>query len=403
VHVHGAQRLHLLGLARLGVVDRAVGHEPRPRELGHHPVALGDAVHGLGDHLADHLGGEVPLREDVAHLLLAPLGRDDEHALLRLREQDLVRRHPRLADRHLAHVDRDAHVPARRHLGGRRGEAGGAHVLDRHDRAAADQLQARLEEELLGERVAHLHARALRLARLAQVLGGERRAVDPVPPRARADGEDRVADALRDRAHQLVLLHEADAHRVDERVALVRVVEHHLARHGGHAHAVAVVADALHHAGEEVAHARRVERSEAERVEHRDRARAHREHVAQDAAHAGGGALVGLDRRRVVVRLDLECHREPVADRDHPRVLPGPLQHVGALGGRVRSTGLECLYEQCSFQSALTTPSSVKVASRPSIATSRSYSSGVSPCSATSAGVTAGSPGRGRTVTVRRL
>jgi hypothetical protein len=57
---------------------------------------------------------------------------------------------------------------------------------------------------------------------------------------------------------------------VDERVALVRAVEHHLAGDGRHADAVAVVADALHDAGEQVAHARRVEVAEAQRVEHRD-------------------------------------------------------------------------------------------------------------------------------------
>ena len=59
-------------------------------------------------------------------------------------------------------------------------------------------------------------------------------------------------------------LHQADAHRVDERIALVRVVEHDLAADGRHADAVAVVADALDDAGEEVAHARLVERAEAE-------------------------------------------------------------------------------------------------------------------------------------------
>src|ERR1700693_1202599 len=42
-------------------------------------------------------------------------------------------------------------------------------------------------------------------------------------------------------------------------------------------------------------------------------------------------------------------------------------------------------------------PSSVNVGVRPSIATSRSYSSLVIPCSATKAGVIAGSPGRGVT------
>ncbi len=84
-----------------------------------------------------------------------------------------------------------------------------------------------------------------------------------------------------------------------------------------------------------------------------------------------------------------------------PAFSPGPCSTHGAFVGSVLSTGRECLYEQCSLQSALTIPSSVNVGSRPSMATSRWYSSGVSPCSATRAGVIAGSPGRGRTVAMR--
>src|ERR1700730_10558877 len=80
-----------------------------------------------------------------------------------------------------------------------------------------------------------------------------------------------------------------------------------------------------------------------------------------------------------------------------PAFSPGPCSTNGAFVGSVLSTGRECLYEQCSLHSALTMPSSVKVGVRPSMATSRSYSSGVIPCSATSAGVITGSPGRGVT------
>src|SRR3990170_317737 len=47
-------------------------------------------------------------------------------------------------------------------------------------------------------------------------------------------------------------------------------------------------------------------------------------------------------------------------------------------------------------------PSSVKVGVRPSIATSRRYSSSLSPCSPTSAGVIAGSPTRGATAVILR-
>ena len=52
-------------------------------------------------------------------------------------------------------------VPAARHLERRAGEPRRAHVLDADDRVGAHQLEARLEQALLGERVADLHGRAL--------------------------------------------------------------------------------------------------------------------------------------------------------------------------------------------------------------------------------------------------
>ena len=83
---------------------------------------------------------------------------------------------------------------------------------------------------------------------------------------------------------------------------------------------------------EEVARALGVELAEAQRVEDRDRPRAEGEDVAEDAADAGRGALEGLDRARVVVRLDLEGDRPAVADRHGAGVLAGPHQHPRALG-----------------------------------------------------------------------
>src|ERR1700674_4982393 len=69
--------------------------------------------------------------------------------------------------------------------------------------------------------------------------------------------------------------------------------------------------------------------AEGKRVEAGDRPRAHREHVAQDAADAGGRALIGLDVARMVVALHLEHHRLAVADVDDARVLARPLDHPG--------------------------------------------------------------------------
>ena len=117
----------------------------------------------------------------------------------------------------------------------------------------------------------------------------------PSPPVLRAVEDHLVAGARRLGEVQLLVPHHADAERVDQRVAGVRRVEDHLAADVREAEAVAVAADARDDPGQHPVRVRRVERAEAQRVHHRDRPRAHREDVADDAADAGRRALVRLD------------------------------------------------------------------------------------------------------------
>ena len=133
-----------------------------------------------------------------------------------------------------------------------------------------------------------------------------------------------------------------DAHGVDERVAGVAGVERDFAAHVRDADAVAIAGDAAHNPAEQVSVPGScgriglvigVERAEAQAVEQRDRPRAHREDVADDAADSRGRSLVGLDRARVVVRLHLEDDRQAVADVDDARVLARSDEHALA-GGR---------------------------------------------------------------------
>jgi hypothetical protein len=96
------------------------------------------------------------------------------------------------------------------------------------------------------------------------------------------------------------------------------------------AEAVAVAADAGHDPGQHAVGVVGVERTEAQRVHHRHRPRAHREDVADDAADPGRPHLVGLDVRRVVVRLDLERDGVPVTDVDDAGVLADADHQVAA-------------------------------------------------------------------------
>ena len=114
---------------------------------------------------------------------------------------------------------------------------------------------------------------------------------------------------------------EPDAHRVDEHVVAVGVVEDGLAADRRHADRVPVRADAGDRAVET-----RVAVREAQPVEQGDRSRAHRDDVAEDSADTGRSALERLDRRRVVVALDLEADGLAVAEIEHSRILTWALQ-----------------------------------------------------------------------------
>ena len=219
-----------------------------------------------------------------------------------------------------------------RELRGAAAQPGRAEILHRDHARIAGELEARLHEALLEKRVAHLHRGAARCAARVEHDRREARAVDAVAAGVGADEEHEVAGTARGRARQPALLDDADAHRVDETVGPVRLVEVQLAADGRHTDAVAVSADAGHDSVEQVALMRLVERTEAQRIEERDRSRAHREDVAQDAADAGRSALVRLDRARMIVRLDLEHARQAVADVHRAGVLARSLEHPRTLG-----------------------------------------------------------------------
>ena len=295
-----------------------------------------------------------------------------------------------LAQRHLGHVDVEPDLALRRHLRRARGEPGRAEVLERDEHAAVEQLEAALEQLLLLERVADLDARPLGGVVLGQLGAGEhRRAADPVAAGARAHQHQQVARrpsaALRISRSAAAM---PDAHRVDEAVLLVGGLEVDLAADRGHADRVAVVADALDRAVEQVARARRVELAEAQRVEHRDRPRADREHVAQDAADAGGRALERLDRARVVVRLDLERHRQPVAHVHRAGVLARA--HHARAGPRWAAAGAassSACRRSAPTTSARTPPARAAFGSRPSRSQMPSYSASVRPSSRCGASV----------------
>ena len=123
--------------------------------------------------------------------------------------------------------------------------------------------------------------------------------------------------------------------------------------------------------------------AEAQRVQIGDRPRAHGEDVAQDAADPGRRALIGLDEGRVVVALHLEDRRLAVADVDDAGVLARPADHARPWSA-ASSDGAATT---CRSNARSTSPRRCRARCRfgrgPSRSRQRSYSSGVSPCWAT--------------------
>ena len=289
-------------------------------------VPLDDEAVAVDD-LANHRGLHVPLAADLQEALDVGGLHHRHHALLRLAHEDLLRREVGVAQGHEVEVDEHAAVAGRRELGGGTRDAGGAEILDAADDARLEQFEGALDEELLHEGVAHLHAGALGGAVLVEGLGREDGgAADAVAAGGRTEQDHLVADARRVGEVEVVVAQHADAQGVDERVAEVGLVELHLAADVRQSKAVAVPADPRHDSGQHPLRVICVKRAETQRVHDADGARAHGEDVAHDAADAGGRTLVGLDERRVVVGFGLEGHGVALADVDDAGVLADPGQ-----------------------------------------------------------------------------
>ncbi len=286
---------------------------------------------GVGG-LADDGEVQAPFLEDaIADVFIAGL-QHRQHPLLAFRQHHLIGRHAGFALGHLVEVQLDADAALARHFDGRRRQAGRAHVLNGGDGARGHQLQRRLDQQLFGEGVADLHRRAFGLRLVVELGRGHGGAVDAVAAGLGAEIDHVMAGLGRGRIIDLVGAGQADAHGVDQDVAVVTLVEVGLARHRRHADAVAVTADAGDHALDQTFGLLVAGIAETQGVQQGHGARAHGEDVAHDAAHARRRTLIGFDVGGVVVALHLEDAGVAVVDVDDARVLARPADD--ALAGR---------------------------------------------------------------------
>ena len=90
-----------------------------------------------------------------------------------------------------------------------------------------------------------------------------------IAPRIGANQHDHVSRTARLRSHDLVMPGDADAHGIDEWIAVVRRIEEDLAADGWNAEAVAVTANAANDVVKEIAISGLIERTEAQCIENR--------------------------------------------------------------------------------------------------------------------------------------
>ncbi|CDZ90877.1 hypothetical protein RHRU231_760036 [Rhodococcus ruber] len=340
----GVRDERVLGLRALhrAVVHRALVRDGARRHVDDGlTVPVDDEPVAVGD-LADHGGQHVPLLAHGHEGVDVLRGHDGAHALLGLAREHLGGGHAGRAHRNPLERDVHAAVAGGGQLGGRAGEAGAAEVLDADDELLAVEVEAALDEHLLGERIPHLHRRQL-LAGLrgAGFLSGtgfvtveglrrqDGHAADAVEARARAEQDDLVARARRERQVQVLRAHRPGTQRIDQGVAGIGGVEDGFAADVGQAEGVAVTTDPADHAVDDAPGVGRVRGAEAQLVHDRDRTGTHRHDVADDAADTGRGTLVRLDVGRMVVGLDLEGDRPAVADVDDAGVLTDAREHRG--------------------------------------------------------------------------
>ncbi len=297
-----------------------------------------------GRHPANHRGPHLPLgaaRQDRGQVV----GRDNgDHPFLALAGHDLEGQHGRFPQGHRGHVDVHPDPAARRRLAGSADQPRPAQVLDADHEVAIQQLQARLDEPLLLERVADLDVGPF--GRLDGGVVAEPRgcqhahAADPVAAGGGTEQDREIAGTRRPAEDQPVHRQDAQAQHVDQGVVGVALVKDQFPAHGGDADGVAVPRDPTDHPGGDPAAVGIVEGTETQWVHGGDGPGTHGEDVPQDPAHPRRGPLVGLDRGGVIVALDPQRNGNPIAGVDHAGVLTGAHQHVIRLGRQAGEVNL---------------------------------------------------------------
>ena len=236
---------------------------------------------------------------------------DDQHPLLRFRQQNLIRRHSLLSLRNPIQFDFDSRPAPTRGLTRRTGQPRRAHILhSNHQIRPRIQLQTRFKQQLPHKRISHLHRRPIRLALLRQIPRGKRRPRQSIPPSLRPDIKNRIPHSLRRPTPNLIVPQRPQTKHIHQRISLIRGIKHQLPTHRGYPHTVPIVRNPSHHSMNQRPRPfsslpLRLRPSKSQRIHKRHRPRPHRENIPQDSSYSRRRSLEWLHRAWMVVRLDL--------------------------------------------------------------------------------------------------
>ena len=178
------------------VDDRVAGQGARPGSRASSSLAVDDRDVAVVGDPADHRDRQAPALADRA---TSSQRSGRTIASIRSCDSEIITSNGSMpGSRRGIAVEVDPH-PGPRPVGGLgrgAGDPAGAEVLEPLDEPALDQLERRLDQELLGERVADLDAGPLRGVVVAERRAGEdARPADPVAAGRRAEQHDEVARA----------------------------------------------------------------------------------------------------------------------------------------------------------------------------------------------------------------
>ena len=321
------------GHVRPVIFGRAIG-KGAERHVGNY-VALMHNHHAIGvGQFADNGKIKPPAVKNFRRLSFAARLQNHQHAFLAFRQQHFVAGHVGFAARHFVEVETNADIALIGHLDRRRGEPRRAHILNTDNRVRTHQFLARFQQQFFGERVAHLNGRSFFVRGIVKLSRGHGCAMNAIASGFRADIDDRRANAGGRGIKYFIGAREADTHGIDQNIAIIAGVEINLAAHRRHADAIAIAANAGNDTGHKVAGFFVVGLAEAQRVQVGNRTRAHGKHIAHNAAHTRGRALIGFDEGGVIMAFHFENCRVAVTDIDHTGIFAGSLNDLRAVDGK---------------------------------------------------------------------